>query len=447
MNKYQLYKPSRVEWVGDIPNSWEETRLKYIGNLYGGLTGKSGEDFKQDDNPNNKPYIPYTNIFRNTYISKNHVDYVVLKDGENQNKVQKFDLFFLMSSETYQDLGKPCILIDDIEELYLNSFCKGFRVNKNYVNPLFLNYQLLGSIHKELISIEGRGFTRINLRQDRLNETPVFLPPLQEQLQIVQFLDEKTSLIDNLVSRKELKITLLKEQRTSLINEVVTKGLNPNVKMKDSGVEWIGEIPEGWKMMRVSNFGTFFKGNGIKKDEVRDEGIPCIRYGEIYTKYDRIVYNPISFIDLETSKNSIQIKKGDILFTGSGETLVDIGKSLLYYGDEEIFVGGDIIVLRLKEGFNPLYLSYLLNSSFVQYQKSLMGRGEIIVHIYSKNIKEIKTPIPSLKEQLQIVEHLDTKTKEIDDLVQIEKKKIDLLKEYRQSLISEVVTGKVKVTK
>jgi type I restriction enzyme S subunit len=263
---------------------------------------------------------------------------------------------------------------------------------------------------------------------------------------MVKYLDEKVELVDKLISTKGKKITLLKEQRISLINQIVTKGLNPNVKMKNSEVELIGEIPEGWKMTRVSNFGTFFKGNGIKKDEVKDEGIPCIRYGEIYTKYDRIVYCPISFIDLETSKNSIQIKKGDILFTGSGETLVDIGKSLLYYGDENIFVGGDIIVLRLKEGNNPLYLSYLLNSSFVQYQKSLMGRGEIIVHIYSKNIKEIKTPIPPLKEQLQIVEHLDTKTKEIDDLVQLEQKKIDLLKEYRQSLISEVVTGKIKVT-
>jgi len=199
-------------------------------------------------------------------------------------------------------------------------------------------------------------------------------------------------------------------------------------------------------MTRVSNFGKFFKGNGIKKDEVKSEGFSCIRYGEIYTKYDRVVYTPTSFIDEETSKNSVSIKKGDILFTGSGETVEDIGKSILFYGEEDIFVGGDIIVLRLNQGFNPLYLSYLLNSSFVQYQKSLMGRGEIIVHIYSKNIKEIRTPIPPQTEQNEIVQFLDEKTKEIDEMVQFEQKKIDLLKEYRQSLISEVVTGKIKVT-
>jgi type I restriction enzyme S subunit len=191
MKKYQSYKSSSVKWIGEIPKSWEETRLKYVGNLYGGLTGKSGEDFKNDENPKNKPFIPYTNIYNNTYISKNHFHFVSIDDDENQNKVQKFDLFFLMSSETFQDLGKSCILIDDVEELYLNSFCKGFRVNRKDVSPLFLNYQLSSQIVKELISIEGNGFTRINLRQDRLLETPCFIPSINEQLQIVEFLDSK----------------------------------------------------------------------------------------------------------------------------------------------------------------------------------------------------------------------------------------------------------------
>jgi len=215
-------KDSGVEWIGEIPSHWEETRLRFVGGLFGGLTGKSGDDFKQDDNPNNKPYIPYTNIFRNTYISKEHFDYVVIESGENQNKVQKYDLFFLMSSETYQDLGKPCILIEDVEELYLNSFCKGFRVKRGDVNPLFLNYQLLGNVHRELVSIEGRGFTRINLRQDRLNDTPILLPPLPEQEQIVSYLDEHTQLIDKTISLEERRIELLKEYRQSLISEVVT---------------------------------------------------------------------------------------------------------------------------------------------------------------------------------------------------------------------------------
>ena len=215
-------KDSGVEWIGNIPKGWDVVSLKRLGELYGGLTGKSGDDFRSEDNPNNKPYIPYTNISNNTYISKNHFHQVVVNEDENQNRVEKYDLFFLMSSETYEDLGKPCILIDDVDELYLNSFCKGFRITQKDIFPLFLNYQLLGDIHKKMISVEGQGFTRINLRQDRLKELPIFLPPLNEQHQIVSYLDKETKLIDETISSEQKKIELLKEYKQSLISEVVT---------------------------------------------------------------------------------------------------------------------------------------------------------------------------------------------------------------------------------
>lgn len=445
MDKYQSYKSSNVDWVGEIPYNWEETRLKYVGNLYGGLTGKSGEDFKNEDNPKNKPYIPYTNIFRNTYISKNHVDYVVLEDGENQNKVQKFDLFFLMSSETYQDLGKSCILIDDIEELYLNSFCKGFRVNRLDVNPLFLNYQLLGSIHKELISIEGRGFTRINLRQDRLNETPIFIPPLQEQKQIVQFLDEKTELIDKLVSTKERKIQLLILQKTSLINQVITKGLNPNVKMKDSGVEWIGQIPEGWNIGKLKYFTNLVTDGSHFSPEVIEEGRYYISVTDI-TKDNRINFDGCKKISNESfeglERNGCRPQMGDILITKDGT----IGRGCIVTDFNDFVILSSLGLIRIKPNHsNKYFLYYLLSGLNIEQMYSHI-RGSGITRLTIKLINDLILVLPTISEQQQIVKYLDTKTKEIDDLVQLEQKKIDLLKEYRQSLISEVVTGKIKVT-
>ena len=226
MKPYSSYKDSGVEWIGEIPNHWDTVQLRRLGELYGGLTGKSGDDFGSEKNPNNKPFIPYTNIFNNTYISKDHFQQVVINEGETQNLVKKFDLFFLMSSETYEDLGKPCILIEEVDELYLNSFCKGFRILSDDVFPLFLNYQLLGDTHKKLISIEGQGFTRINLRQDRLKETPIFLPPLSEQEEIVSYLDEQTHKVDEQIGLGERKIELLKDYRTSLISDVVTGKIN-----------------------------------------------------------------------------------------------------------------------------------------------------------------------------------------------------------------------------
>lgn len=452
MEKYQSYKPSRVNWVGEIPDNWEETYLKYVGNLYGGLTGKSGEDFKQEDNPNNKPYIPYTNIFRNTYISKNHVDYVVLEDGENQNKVQKFDLFFLMSSETHQDLGKSCILIDDIDELYLNSFCKGFRVKRKDVNPLFLNYQLLGSIHKELISIEGRGFTRINLRQDRLNETPIFLPPLQEQNQIVQFLDSKTDLIDKLISTKERKITLLKEQRTSLVNQVVTKGLNPNVKMKDSGVEWIGKIPEGWEKVSLGKIGLLYGGlTGKSGEDFRSEdnpnNKPFIPFTNIFNN-TYISKNHFQNVVINEDENQNRVQKFDIFFLMSSETYDDLGKTSILIDDvEELYLNSFCKGFRITNpSVFPLFLNYQLLGDTHKKLISIEGNGFTRINLRQDRLKEIPIFLPSFSEQMQIVHFLDSKTKEIENMVQVEERKIDLLKQYRQSLISEVVTGKIKVT-
>ena len=443
MNKYQSYKSSGVEWIGEIPKSWDSGKMKYVlSNNDGGVWGTDVEDGEEGTLVVRSTEITIDGKWDLSQILKRKLTVIEV----SKCKLFEGDIVITKSSGSPQHIGKSVIVTKDIENLNCcySNFVQRIRF-KNYHSKLY-HYILNSEIVREQFKFLTTSSTGLgNLNGTSLNDILLPFIPYQEQLQIVHFLDEKTELIDELISMKKRKINLLKEQRISLINETVTKGLNSNVKMKGSGEEIIGEIPMSWNMYRVSNFGRFFKGSGIKKDEVKTEGIPCIRYGEIYTKYERVVYNPLSFIDIETSNNSIQIQKGDILFTGSGETIEDIGKSLLYFGDRNIFVGGDIIVLRPKEGISPLYLSYLMNTSFIKHQKSLMGRGEIIVHIYSKNIKEIKTPLPSIEEQLQIVEFLDSKTKEIDDLVQLEQKKIDLLKEYRQSLISEVVTGKIKV--
>lgn len=211
-------------------------------------------------------------------------------------------------------------------------------------------------------------------------------------------------------------------------------------KYQVTGSEWFEEIPEQWEIRRLATLGMFSKGNGIKKDEILECGKPCIRYGEIYTKYDRIVNIPISFISEETSHNCEKILKGDILFTGSGETAEDIGKSLVYMGEEECFAGGDIIILRLKKAVDPVFLSYIMNCHYVVTQKSIIGKGEIIVHIYSKDLKELILVMPPLSDQNQIVKYLDQKTSIIENLIQQKFKKIELLKEHRTSIINQAVT-------
>ncbi len=205
------------------PSSWTKYRLKDLGRLFSGLSGKGGDDFNQDDNPDNKGFIPFTNIANNTYLKRDHLGTVVVAEGERQNKVRKGDIFFLMSSEGYEDIGKTAALAEDIEETYLNSFCKGYRVNPRKCNPFFLNYLMLSDYYRQLLIIEGKGFTRINLKMEKVNDFLVYVPDsLTVQEEIVQFLDSKLDTIAKIIKNIKTQIITLKELRKTLINDVVT---------------------------------------------------------------------------------------------------------------------------------------------------------------------------------------------------------------------------------
>jgi len=446
MERYDSYKDSGVEWMNEIPSNWEKSRIRMVGDLYGGLTGKKGSDFNDEDNPSNKPFVPFTNIFNNTYISKDHFQYVNVEENENQNRVLKNDLFFLMSSESYEDLGKSSILLEDVEELYLNSFCKGFRIKDSKVYPLFLNYQLLGSLHKEMISVEGNGFTRINLRQDRLLDIPVFIPPFSEQQQIVSFLDTKTSLIDALVEKTLQKIELLKEKRTSLINEVVTKGLNTNVDMRDSGVEWIGEIPSHWDRTKIKRHCEVKDGTHDTPQylDIGENTVPLVTSNSfVKGEIDFTVSKHISFDDyLEINRRS-NVTVDDIIMSMIGS---NIGNRVLVKSSQPFSIK-NVCLFKTSESDSliPKYLIYLIDSKYLKYQIDFNQKGGGQPFLSLDELRNLLFPFPPLSEQQQIVEYLDEQTQKIDKTISIEEKTIELLKEYRQSLISEVVTGKRKV--
>lgn len=211
------------EFVFSVNANWKRYRLKDLGFLYSGLSGKAGDDFNQDDNPNNKGFILFTNIANNTYLKTNHLGTVVVFDNEKQNKVRKGDLFFLMSSEGYDDVGKTAALAEGLPDTYLNSFCKGYRVTKKICEPFFLNYLLLSDNYRKSLITEGKGFTRINLKMEKVTDFFVYLPPTrEEQTAIANYLDEKTNKIDAIVANIQKQIETLKELRKTLINDVVT---------------------------------------------------------------------------------------------------------------------------------------------------------------------------------------------------------------------------------
>lgn len=221
LDKNVKHIESEIEWLGEIPEGWEVKRLKDVGYIYSGLSGKSGDDFKQDDSQYNRSYIPFTNIAKNKYINIKNFKNVLINQNENQNKVRRGDIFFLMSSEGYDDIGKSSLLLDDVGEVYLNSFCKGFRIKNESIENRFINYLLSTSTFRDMMILGGKGFTRINLKIEKINDFTILKPPYEVQIEISNYLDAKTNKIDEITQTIESKITLLKELRKTLINDAV----------------------------------------------------------------------------------------------------------------------------------------------------------------------------------------------------------------------------------
>ncbi len=443
--KYPSYKDSGVEWLGEIPSDWNESRLKFIGYTYGGLSGKAGKDFGDEENLKSKRFIPFTNIANNTFIKSDNLGYVIVDEKEEQNRVKANDLFFLMSSENYDDLGKASLLEEDLKDTYLNSFCKGFRLTNKLINPKFLNYLLSGNIYRKLLSIQGNGFTRINLRLEKLNELKLLLPNLREQQQIANFLDKATAKIDTLIEKQTKQIELLKEKRQAVISHAVTKGINPNVPMKDSGVEWFGEIPENWNFTRLKYCTLKIKagpfGSSLRKDIYTKQGIRV--YGQ-----EQVIPNNFNIGDYYISyeyfneMRQYEIQTGDILISCVGT----YGKIALFPKDaEKGIINPRLILMRMNKFVYPPFIEWFLKSNSILFQMSLNTRGGTMDIVNISILSELAVSLPKYEEQQQIANYLDDKTSKIDTLIEKSKKSIELLKEKRTALISACVTGKIDI--
>jgi len=222
LNPNVSLKDSGVGWIGLIPEHWERFRLKDLGYMYSGLTGKSGDDFRCDDETKTKPYVPFTNVLNNTVVDNDSFNYVAMGDNEQQNQVKTGDLLFLMSSEDYESIAKSAVVLGNPGEVYLNSFCRGLRITNHNCYAPFLNYQLNSEMYRDALRFEARGFTRINIKIDRMASHFVSLPPFLEQQAIAAYLDEKCSKIDAATENIGKQIDALKRLKRALINEVVT---------------------------------------------------------------------------------------------------------------------------------------------------------------------------------------------------------------------------------
>ena len=428
MNTYEKYKDSGVEWIGEIPSHWEIIKTNLITtNLDGKRIPLNSEE--RGDIQGEVPYWGSNGVvdFINTHLFDDELVLV----GEDGSPF--FDRFKPVS---FYVSGR----------VWINNHIHVLKT-KECIHPKFLTHTFNNVEYREFIT----GSTRDKLTQSDLNRIPHPLPPLTEQHQIVSFLDEKTSLIDDLINKKEQKIGLLKEYRTSLINRVVTKGLNPDCPMKDSGVEWIGEIPSHWTRLLFKHhidILTDFTANGSFASLAEN-----VVYRE-YESYSRLV----RLTDLRESFHNDGIYVDESAHTYLSKTSITGGEILLanvgaYAGlvwqvppiDFVATLGPNMFLLKFDDRVVGRFVYWLLSSDVANKYLTMIATSTAQPKLNKDNIRSLPVVVPPLSEQEQIVSVLDDKTGEIDRTIQSEKKKIELLKEYRQSLISSVITGKIKV--
>ena len=425
-------------------------RLKDLGYLYSGLTGKAGADFAIEDPAQGKTFVPFTNIFNNFRVDVGNVRLVAMTKGEVQNRVETGDILFLMSSEDYESIGKPSVVSDKVGELYLNSFCRGLRITRSEVCPDYVAYYLSAESVRQLLRLEARGFTRINLKIDRLASQEVLLPKLSVQRQIVAYLDEKAAAIDARVAVLEKKLAAYRRLKTSVINQAVTRGLDPKAEMKDSGVDWIGKIPAGWEARNLTQCCDFFKGLAITKADLTESGTPVISYGQIHSKLNigthlrpellRHVPEAIAAADPGS-----RLKVGDIVFADTSEDVEGCGNCVLIDAEFPVYAGYHAIVARPDESGRSRYLSYLFNAPRWRAQIRAKVAGIKVFSITQRIFKGVSLLLPSVVDANAIADYLDAECAKIDKAAGLVTREIELYRKLKRSLINEVVTGKRKV--
>lgn len=420
-------KNSGVEWIGEIPSEWDTSTIGAVYRV-------------RNEKVNDTDYPPLS-VTKGGIVPQ--MDSVAKSDAnDNRKQVLKGDFVINSRSDRKQSCGVSPL---DGSVSLINTVIYPNR--KANIVPEFANYLLKNYGFAEEFYRWGHGIVA-DLWTTRWQEMQSIAIPMtteEEQKLIVEALDTSIDQVDSLISNQEQQIEKLKAYKQSLITEVVTKGLDRSVPMKDSGVEWIGEIPQRWKVKRTKFVAdSLSKGNGITKEEVVEDGdIQCVRYGEIYSKYDGAFTESVSRTCCEKLSSPQFISKGNILFAGTGELVEEIGKNVVYMGDEPCLAGGDIVIMTHSE--NPVFLNYALNSISSQMQKS-KGKAKLkVVHISASNIGDVLLAIPPIKEQEEIARFLDGKCLSIKSLIAIKQSKIEKLKAYKQSLIYEYVTGKKEV--
>lgn len=421
-------KDSGIEWIGKIPAHWA---LSKVGMFYNIVLGKMLQSEQSSDSDTYEKYLCAMNL------GNNALKYDVLKKmwfsekERQQYKVQKGDLIVVEGG----DVASCGIVKEDVSDLYIQNALHRVRAKKDFTLE-FLRYSLMMAKAQGYISLICNKATIAHFTKDKFSSLPFLAVPVDEQLKIVQVLDKKCAQVDALITNIQTQIEKLKAYKQSMITEVVTKGLDPTVPMKDSGVEWIGEIPAHWKIQRGK---ALFKETEARSADGSEELLTVSQYTGITPRSQKNV-TMFEALSLEGYKIC---EIGDIAANTMWLWAGAIGISE-YRG----VVSPSYNVYRQRSNnFAPRYLDHLLRAPMLvqEYASRSTGIRASRLRLYPKDFFNIMFPVPPLEEQQAILDALNSKLSAVDRLIAIKQAKIEKLEQYKRSLIYEYVTGKREV--
>ena len=441
--RYPEYKDSGVGWLGEIPEDWEVSKIKSL--------ARPGYKTFVDGDWIESPYITPDGI---RLIQTGNIG-----SGEYREKGFRY-----ISEETFKDFGCTEVEPDDILICRLGEpvarACLAPRLGKRMITSVdvcilklheeasaqFLVYSMSSGRYLDWVGSLVRGSTRDRVSRSMLGSFVVPFPPPAEQRAIAAFLDRETARINGLVERKERLIELLQEKRTALITRAVTRGLDPDVPMKDSGVEWLGEIPSHWQVKRIKNLSTFVtSGSRGWAEFYSDEGPIFLRIGNVESGSIDLNMDEVQHVDPPRGSEGerTRVKPGDVLLSITAL----IGAVGVVSEDlPEAFVNQHLALIRLS---NPdvysRWIAYCMFSSVGQAQFAADLYGGTKDGLGLSDVRSLVVLTPPIHEQKRIVAHLDRQTAKLMQLVQAVRTAIDHLKEFRTALISAAVTGKIDV--
>jgi type I restriction enzyme S subunit len=434
MNKYDTYKDSGIEWIGEIPSHWEVKKVNYCFEQIGsGTTPTAGKPEYYENGQFNWLQTGDLNDADISETSKK-ITQKALNDYSTLRFYQKDSLVIAMYGAT---IGKTGLL--NIETT-TNQACCVLSKPKG-INHRFAFYWL-NYVKPHVISLSYGG-GQPNINQEQIRSLKIQCPTLEEQTAIAAYLDRKTAEIDELIADKKRLLELYEEEKTGIINQAVTKGINPDVPMKDSGIEWLGEIPEHWEVKRLKTIARVQTGRTPK---IQNSKIDFFENGEINW------FTPSDFngnTELTESKRKLifeAFETGEVeLFPENSIYLVSIGATLgkVSFFRDKASANQQINIIIFSQAFSPIFGYYFLvgNKEMI----TLEADYTTLPILNQSKTKSLSFAVPPIQEQQSIVRHIETECARIDAKKSKTEKLIALLTEYRTALISEVVTGKVKV--